>query len=176
MSTKSPSARSAIKPRFRPLPIGPRGGIQLLLIQSVDHLGHQGDVVEVKPGFAYNYLIPQGLATMASDHHKRMVEKHKAKLQQIERVRDGRKELVEALVYEGVPVADLALREAVHDEAPQGEVVATEIPKVQALPGEEHREQGKYRGHGREHRRQHDMSIVGATRRIGIGHAERGPW
>ena len=69
------------------LPKGPNGGIELLLIQSVDHLGKQGDVVEVKPGYANNFLIPQGLATLASDHHKRMVEKHRAKLQEIEKKR-----------------------------------------------------------------------------------------
>src|SRR6188508_889483 len=69
------------------LPRGKHGGIELLLIQSVDHLGRQGDVVEVKPGYANNYLLPQGLATLATDHHKRMVEKHKAKLQEIERAR-----------------------------------------------------------------------------------------
>lgn len=61
--------------------------MQLLLIQSVDHLGRQGDIVEVKPGYANNYLIPQGLATLATDHHKRMVEKHKAKLLDIEKSR-----------------------------------------------------------------------------------------
>ncbi len=66
------------------LPKGPNGGIELLLIQSVSNLGQQGDVVEVKPGFANNYLLPQGLATVATEHHKRMVEKHKAKLQAIE--------------------------------------------------------------------------------------------
>jgi large subunit ribosomal protein L9 len=75
--------------RFRPLPQGTRGGIQLLLIQSVDDLGKQGDVVEVRPGYGYNYLIPQGLATVATDHHRRMVEKHKAKLQQIELARQS---------------------------------------------------------------------------------------
>ena len=73
--------------RFKRLPKGPNGGVQLLLIQSVDHLGKQGDVVEVKPGYANNYLLPQGLATLASDHHKRMVEKHKAKLLELERER-----------------------------------------------------------------------------------------
>lgn len=75
------------RPRFKRLPKGPNGGIQLLLIQSVDHLGKQGDVVEVKAGFANNYLIPQGLATLATDHHKRMVEKHRAKLLVIEKER-----------------------------------------------------------------------------------------
>lgn len=73
--------------QFKRLPKGPHGGIQLLLIQSVDHLGKQGDVVEVKPGYATNYLLPQGLATLASDHHKRMVDKHKARLLEIERAR-----------------------------------------------------------------------------------------
>ena len=69
------------------LPKGPNGGVELLLIQSVDHLGSQGDVVEVKAGFAHNYLLPQGLATVATDHHKRMVEKHRAKLEAIENAR-----------------------------------------------------------------------------------------
>ena len=57
------------------------------MIQSIDGLGSQGDVVEVKPGFAKNYLLPQGLATLATDHHKRMVEKHRARLQSIEEQR-----------------------------------------------------------------------------------------
>ena len=83
--------------RFKRLPKGPNGGIQLLLIQSVDNLGkpgdvvenlgQQGDVVEVRSGYANNYLVPQGLATIATDHHKRMVEKHREKLNQIERSR-----------------------------------------------------------------------------------------
>ncbi len=59
----------------------------MLLIQSVDNLGKQGDVVAVRPGYARNYLLPQGLATVASDHHKRMVEKHRAKLLEIEQTR-----------------------------------------------------------------------------------------
>ncbi len=69
------------------LPRGANGGIELLLIQPVEHLGKQGEVVEVKPGYAKNYLIPQGLATIATDHHKRMIEKHRAKLSEIARIR-----------------------------------------------------------------------------------------
>ncbi len=79
--------KQAKKPRFKRLPKGPNGGIQLLLVQSVDHLGKQGDVVEVRPGYAQNYLIPQGLATLATGHHKRMVEKHRARLLEIEKKR-----------------------------------------------------------------------------------------
>lgn len=71
----------------RRLPKGKRGGIELLLVHNVEHLGKQGEVVEVKRGYAYNYLLPQGLATVATEHHKRMVEKHRAKLEEIARER-----------------------------------------------------------------------------------------
>lgn len=83
---KPKKRRSSVK-GFKRLPKGPNGGIELLLIQSVDHLGKQGDVVEVRPGYANNYLLPQGLATLATDHHKRMVDKHKEKLAAIEKAR-----------------------------------------------------------------------------------------
>lgn len=66
------------------LPLGPNGGIQLLLIHNVEHLGKQGELVEVKRGFALNFLLPQGLATVATDHHRRMIEKHREKLRQVE--------------------------------------------------------------------------------------------
>lgn len=74
-------------PRFPRLPKGPNGGIQLMLIQNVEHLGKSGDIVEVKPGFANNFLLPEGLAIVANEHHKRMIEKHRAKLVEIEKKR-----------------------------------------------------------------------------------------
>jgi large subunit ribosomal protein L9 len=89
MKTKHRKTSRTLSTPYRPLPKGARGGIELLLIHSVEHVGKQGQVVEVRPGYAYNYLIPQGLATVASDHHKRMVDKHKAKLQQIEVARQA---------------------------------------------------------------------------------------
>ena len=83
-----PTAKKRSKTRAgHRLPRGPHGGVELLLIQSVDHLGKPGDVVEVKPGYANNYLLPQGLATFATEHHKRMVEKHKARLLEIQKAR-----------------------------------------------------------------------------------------
>jgi large subunit ribosomal protein L9 len=81
-SKKSPT----VPHRTKRLPKGPHG-IELLLVQHVEHLGRQGDVVQVRPGYATNYLIPQGLATIASEHHKRMVEKHRAELEAIEKAR-----------------------------------------------------------------------------------------
>jgi large subunit ribosomal protein L9 len=105
----APKAKSAPKPK-KPktrgrLPRGPHGGIELLLIQAVDHLGKQGDVVEVKPGFAKNYLLPQGLATIATDHHKRMVEKHRARLQDIQNARlAGLRQLADLLAQQSITI------------------------------------------------------------------------
>ena len=87
MATTITSRKNQIRHPASDCPKGPHGGIELLLIQPVEHLGKQGDVVEVKRGFAVNYLIPQGLATIANDHHKRMVEKHRAQLEAIEKAR-----------------------------------------------------------------------------------------
>src|SRR3954452_18044095 len=82
---KAPTAKK--KRSIKRLPRGKHNGVELLLIQSVDHVGAQGDVVEVKRGYAMNFLLPQGLATIATDHHKRMLEKHKARLQDIQNAR-----------------------------------------------------------------------------------------
>ena len=89
MSTKTKKLKRTRNFPFRPLPKATTGGVELLLIHSVESLGKQGQVVQVRPGYAYNYLIPRGLATIATDHHKRMVEKHKVKLQQIEMARQA---------------------------------------------------------------------------------------
>ena len=87
------------------LPKGNRGGIELLLVHTVEHLGKQGEVVEVKRGYAYNYLLPQGLATIATEHHKRMVEKHRAKLEEIARERlAGLRSLLAELVRTSVTI------------------------------------------------------------------------
>ena len=83
-------AAASSKPKvrhFSRLPKGPNGGIQLMLIQNVEFLGRAGDVIEVKKGYANNYLLPEGLAIVSTDHHKRMVEKHKSKLVEIEKMR-----------------------------------------------------------------------------------------
>lgn len=85
--SKTRSKKAAARGQFQRLPKGEHNGVQLLLIQNVEHLGKQGEVVEVKPGYANNYLLPQGLATVATAHHRRMVEKHRARLAEIEKAR-----------------------------------------------------------------------------------------
>jgi large subunit ribosomal protein L9 len=52
-----------------------------------------------------NYLLPQGLATIATDHHKRMVEKHRAKLQEIQNARmAGLRQLADSLARQSITI------------------------------------------------------------------------
>ncbi|MEZ6061189.1 MAG: 50S ribosomal protein L9 [Planctomycetaceae bacterium] len=74
----------------RGVPGSTRNSVEILLVHDVDNLGQRGDIVKVKPGYARNYLLPHGMATVASEQNKRMVEKHRARLAAIEasRLRD----------------------------------------------------------------------------------------
>lgn len=55
--------------------------MQVILLQRVAKLGQMGDVVDVKPGFARNYLLPQGKALSASDQNVKAFEGRKAQLE-----------------------------------------------------------------------------------------------
>jgi large subunit ribosomal protein L9 len=59
---------------------GPHGGMQLVLTEDVPNLGKQGDLVEVKPGYGRNYLLPQGLATVPTAHNMRLLERFKERV------------------------------------------------------------------------------------------------
>jgi large subunit ribosomal protein L9 len=61
---------------------GSHGGMQLVLTEDVQHLGKQGDLVEVKPGYGRNYLLPNGLATIPTEHNLRLLERYKQRVQQ----------------------------------------------------------------------------------------------
>lgn len=48
--------------------------MQILLKKTVEKLGKPGDIVEVAPGYARNYLLPQGLALPVSKDNFRLVK------------------------------------------------------------------------------------------------------
>ena len=61
--------------------------MQVILKEDVRNLGKSGDLVNVKPGFGRNYLIPQGFAIAATagnikqvEHHKRLIATRNSKL------------------------------------------------------------------------------------------------
>ncbi len=55
--------------------------MKLILRADVDHLGRLGEIVDVKPGYGRNYLVPKGLAMLASEANQRVFEQERAKLQ-----------------------------------------------------------------------------------------------
>lgn len=68
--------------------------IQVILREDVAHVGTLGDVVSVKPGFARNFLLPRGLAVVASDRQKNRVEHEKKVLEgRLAKLRAGAAEL-----------------------------------------------------------------------------------
>ena len=52
--------------------------VKVLLASDVDRLGWFGDVVEVSTGYARNYLLPRGLAVLATEGNLRSLAKEKA--------------------------------------------------------------------------------------------------
>ena len=53
--------------------------MKILLCEDIEKLGWFGDVVEVNDGYARNYLLPQGLAKVASEDSIRSIAEEKAK-------------------------------------------------------------------------------------------------
>ena len=51
--------------------------MEVILRQEIDKLGHPGEVVKVKPGFARNYLLPRNLAVPATAANKKIVEQER---------------------------------------------------------------------------------------------------
>jgi large subunit ribosomal protein L9 len=66
---------------------GSHGGMQLVLTEDVANLGKQGEVVEVKPGYGRNYLLPNGLATIPSEHNLRLLGRYKERVRQAREAR-----------------------------------------------------------------------------------------
>ncbi len=60
---------------------GKHGGTMVVLVDDLAHVGKQGDLVEVKPGYARNYLIPYGLAVVPTDENLRTLDQYKIKVQ-----------------------------------------------------------------------------------------------
>ncbi len=47
--------------------------MEIILKQDVDNLGHKNDIVNVRPGYANNFLIPQGKAILATASAKKVL-------------------------------------------------------------------------------------------------------
>ena len=55
--------------------------MNVILLEKIGNLGDLGDEVSVKPGFARNYLLPQGKAVTADDENRTVFEGRRAELE-----------------------------------------------------------------------------------------------
>jgi len=58
--------------------------VEVILLEKMRNLGALGDLVNVKPGFARNYLVPQGKAVYANKANREKFEQHRAELEKVE--------------------------------------------------------------------------------------------
>ncbi len=106
--------------------------MQLLLLKDVRKLGHIGDIVEVKPGYARNYLIPQLLATYPTEENIKAIEeeKKKAAAERARRLREYQK------LAEEVADATVTIEAAANPEGTlYGSVGAQEIAEALQAQG-----------------------------------------
>lgn len=95
---KTTTKKAADKPAEKKLPQkkvrvrqqvkkGKHGGTMIVLVNDMPHVGKQGDLVEVKPGYARNYLLPYGHAVIPTEENLRTLDQYKIKVQKAKEAR-----------------------------------------------------------------------------------------
>ncbi len=98
--------------------------VEVVLKENLEHLGSIGDVVKVRRGYARNYLLPRGLAVVASRGNVKQVEHEKAvQAQRVAKLRAEQEDIVEQLSAVTVMVA----KEAGEDGKLFGSVTSSDV-------------------------------------------------
>ena len=100
--------------------------MKLILTAEVDHLGVSGDIVEVKDGYGRNFLLPRGLAIVASRGAERQAEEIR-RAREIKAVQglEHAKELKTAI--EGLDAVELSVKSAGDTGKLFGSVTAADV-------------------------------------------------
>lgn len=106
--------------------------MEVILLKDRRHLGTRGQVIKVKPGFARNYLLPQGIALEATPGNLKVFTQMKTKIDALHtRERDAAQAIADRL--DGVRL-EIAKRVG-ETETLYGSVTATEIAELLAAKG-----------------------------------------
>lgn len=80
--------------------------VEVILRQDVENLGKVGEVVDVKPGYARNFLVPQGIAYEATAGNKKRLEDDRRRVERAaERERSTAEKLAKQLEGRSVTFA-----------------------------------------------------------------------
>lgn len=106
--------------------------IKLLLKESIKNVGKVGDVVEVSPGYARNFLLPKDLAVQPTPANVKRIEARRKEIEQQER---KHREQQEALI-KLVAAAEVTLERRANEQGHLfGSVTATDIAKALQAQG-----------------------------------------
>ena len=86
--------------------------MDVILLKDMDNLGTAGDIVKVKPGFARNYLVPQGIALRASKQNLAISEERK----RVIRNRAGKAQKVYIILSNSITKTELTIEVQVGEE------------------------------------------------------------
>ena len=110
------------------VPHGKNGNLKLVLTEDVMYLGKQGDLVEVRPGYGRNYLLPRGLATIPTPHNLQLLERFKIRVRQ---AREARIADLKALAEQIAKMDGITVEAQANDEGHlYGSVGPVEISKA----------------------------------------------
>ncbi len=101
--------------------------MEVILLERVEKLGQMGDVVNVKPGFARNYLLPQKKAMRATEQNKVVFEQQRTQLETENLDRKVEAEAVAAKL-DGLKV--VIVRQASESDQLYGSVTVRNISQV----------------------------------------------
>lgn len=106
--------------------------MEVILMQDLIHAGKRGEVIDVKPGYARNYLLPQGLALEATKANRQYFEQQRASIDaEHAREREGAEGL-----RERIAAADVVIAKRVGEQDTlYGSVTATEIAEALEAQG-----------------------------------------
>lgn len=108
--------------------------MEIILLENISRLGNIGDVVNVKNGFARNYLIPDGKALRANKANKAVFEEQRATL---EKQNDERKAAAEKQAKTLEDVMVTVVRQASDDGKLYGSVAVRDVADALEADGHE---------------------------------------
>lgn len=72
--------------------------MEIILKQDINNLGYKNDIVNVKPGYARNFLVPQGLAIVATERNRKILaEEIRQQAHKAEKIKNEALEMAKAL-------------------------------------------------------------------------------
>jgi len=106
--------------------------MKVILKVDVEGVGYAGDIVDVSPGYARNYLIPKGLALAATSRNVKGLEKQKAEI--MKRV-DKEKKRIEALAQRLAQTKVVVTKQVGEEGKLFGSVTTRDIAEALAQEG-----------------------------------------